>query len=123
MEGGRGAELLWRFMPMAQTHLDCVHPLIQGVEDLIAYIVLANVLPGGSGGFNSGELGGRESNLMLAGTVGSWALCQPALSGNMTQYSWGHRAVVWARKMLIKRASTQGKIIGDICPSAGHSAT
>jgi hypothetical protein len=42
---------------------------------------------------------------------------------NMTQYSFGNCAAVWVRKILIKRTSTQGRIIEDICPSAGQTAT
>ena len=49
-EGGHGAKFLWRFVQMVQTRLDCIHDLVQGVEDLIAYIVLANVLQDVFGG-------------------------------------------------------------------------
>src|ERR1035437_8080932 len=49
-EGGHGSKLLWRFVQMAQACLDGIHHLVQGVEDLIAYIVFANVLPDVFGG-------------------------------------------------------------------------
>src|ERR1039458_8022565 len=45
--GPRRNSELRRFMQMAQTRFDCIHDLIQGVEDLIAYIVCANVPPDG----------------------------------------------------------------------------
>jgi len=39
-----------RFVQVAQACLDGIHYLIQGAEDLIANVVLANVLPDAFGG-------------------------------------------------------------------------
>ena len=64
-EGGHGSKLLWRFVQMAQACLDGIHHLVQGVEDLIVYIVFANVLPDVFGGIQFRRVGrqGKQSHV------------------------------------------------------------
>lgn len=101
---------------------DGIYHLIQIVEDAIAHIIFANALPHMLGRIQFRAVRRQDSSFMLAGTVSSWALCHPAPSRIMTQYSSGNRVAVWARKRLIKGASTQGRTIDDIWPSWGQTA-